>query len=104
MRSREDTPSRSGGAPDDVAGKFVRALVKVSHFPHHSNDPATGEMIEIGRASLGRGGSIDQGGGGAIVETEARPENGVKLSAHCLRHFALDGRHADQQRRAADRR
>jgi hypothetical protein len=58
----------------------------------------TGEMIKINRVSLGCSSGIDQPDGGWLIESEARLQNVVELCLLCLRHFAFDRRHTDQER------
>src|SRR5262245_52463346 len=101
------------GTPNDVVGEFVRGPVNEDDLPHHPDDPAaalivetitelTGEMVEIDRAPLGCDSGVDQPGGGDVVESEAGFQDRVKLCEPGVRHFAVDGRDTDKQRRCRE--
>jgi hypothetical protein len=106
-------PEQVGDAPNDIALKFVHALINVNDLPHHFNDSLAafiveniielaGKMVKVDRASVGCGSVMDQLNRGEIVKSKARSQNGVKLFPPSLRHFAVDGCYTSKQRRGCE--
>jgi hypothetical protein len=84
------------GTPNYIFLKFVYASIRVNHFPHHLNDPATpfvvkgfiefpGKAIEIDRGARDRFGVDDQPGGRGIAESVIRSQDDRQFGPPALR-------------------